>query len=124
MIIQINENWRIATDPSNWIVEKRNGTYTNKKTGEKMIKWDGLSFHSSCEAALNRLFELHLRYIDSDVPEEIIRQGREIAREITNALRFIESFGREVLEEVHSQGGFQATSATLEVEDEETVKIG
>ncbi len=106
MIVSVNDDWRIATDSSNWIVQKRNGWYKDKKTAQRCAKWDCVSYHRNCEAALNQLFELRVRHIDSDVPNEIIRLGRAIAAEITQACRFFEKFGGEVLAEIQSEDGF------------------
>ncbi len=113
MIIYINENWRIATDPSNWIIQKRNGWYKDKKSGEKLPKWDSIRFPSTLPSALNQLFELRVREIESDVPEEIIRQGKKIASEISQACKFLEKFGKEVLAEGLGEGGYGLTSATF-----------
>lgn len=45
MIIHLNPDWRIASDPRQWIVQKR-------RTAKGREKWDSKSFHVTLDSAV------------------------------------------------------------------------
>jgi hypothetical protein len=72
MIVQVNDQWRIASDSHCFMVQK-----ARKKNDSH--EWRSISFQSSLEAACGYFFELQLR----DDPAEIkgIRTALKYARD-------------------------------------------
>jgi len=50
MKIPINENWRIATDPQNFMIQKKTIVTEGKTKGE--IKWVTMGFYTNLSQAL------------------------------------------------------------------------
>lgn len=46
MLVEINENYRVTSDPRQFILQKRSGV--DKKTGE--VNWNSVSFHATLES--------------------------------------------------------------------------
>ncbi len=54
MIIQINPDWRIRSDPYNWIIEAR------RKGGTKE-RWDALGYYGDLDGAVLGLVQRRIR---------------------------------------------------------------
>jgi hypothetical protein len=50
MQIQINDLWRISTDPQNFIIEKKSTVQSGKTKGE--VKWNPMGFYTTLNMAL------------------------------------------------------------------------
>lgn len=74
MILPINDQWRIETDDQQWIVQEL--------VGKKRPEWVNRSFNSTLTQAMKRLYDLRVRRIESDKPEEISREIEHLQREI------------------------------------------
>ena len=55
MIIQINPDWRLASDPLQWILQRR-----KPRRGEP-DEWRALEFHKSLDGAVLALVRRHIR---------------------------------------------------------------
>ena len=73
MIIQINPDWRVASDPLQWILQKR---YQSK--GED--HWRPVAFFGRFEAALHELHRRRIRCLPGAYP------GSEALRPLSDAL--------------------------------------
>lgn len=86
MIININPDWRIASDPLQWIVQKR-----RKVNGSD--KWDSLTFFRDLERAVLWLARRRVLLMDGDYgPKALVPLGQALDRlesEIREALRTI-----------------------------------
>ena len=63
MIIQLNEDWRIASDPHQWLVQRRRAV-----NGQD--KWESLTFHKSLDKACLSLAQRQLRDLGTDYRTE------------------------------------------------------
>ena len=61
MILQVNEDWRIASDPLQWIVQRR---YMRKGKAD----WKSVAFHGSINAAAWWLAQRRVREIPGTYP--------------------------------------------------------
>ena len=52
LVAQLNERWRVVADPLQWILQKRKGTPSKKKSG-----WQGSSFCRTRKALLRNIRE-------------------------------------------------------------------
>ena len=59
MIIQVNENWRIASDAYQWIAQRR-------RTVKGRPKWEGVSFHRTFDSVVLWLAQRQLRDLEGD----------------------------------------------------------
>jgi len=74
----INENWRIDSDDSQWIVQKC--------TGLKKKEWKNQAYYPSLKGAITDLYRRGVRSIDSDDPETIMKEMKKFQEEIKSAL--------------------------------------
>ena len=58
IVIQINSDWRIVSDPLQWIVQRR-------RTVKGKVKWDSRTFHSDLGNAVMRLASAQVRTFDA-----------------------------------------------------------
>lgn len=65
MIISINPDWRIASDPLQWIVQKR-------RTVNGRDKWDRLAFFRDLERAVLWLVRRRVRLIEGEYGAEAL----------------------------------------------------
>ena len=83
-MIIINENWRIATDSHQWLVQRRRAV-----NGQD--KWESLTFHKSLDKACLSLAQRQLRDMGTDYRcEELIgfcRAVDSLKDEILTALK-------------------------------------
>lgn len=56
MIIRINHDWQIASDPLQWIVQKR-------RTVKGQDKWDSIAFFCDLDRAVIHLARRHVRML-------------------------------------------------------------
>ena len=92
MIIPINEEFRIATDPNQWMVEKAR---TRKGTRE----WEAKLFYPTFESALKGLGELMVRLSDAETLVDAIRDVEKVSTTLSQAL----TIRIDGLEEAQSQ---------------------
>ncbi len=59
MIIRINPDWRIASDPAQWIVQKR-------RTVKGHDRWENISYHADLDNAVLRLAQKRIWLMDGD----------------------------------------------------------
>ncbi len=59
MIIRINQDWRIASDPLQWVVQKR-------RTVKEQERWDNVSYHTGLDNAVLRLAQRRIWLMDGD----------------------------------------------------------
>ena len=77
MIISINEDWRLASDPLQWVLQK---SYQSK--GEE--QWQAKAFFGRLDAALQELHRRRIRCLPGTYP------GSEALRPLSDALIRIE----------------------------------
>ena len=65
MKIYFNKDWRICSDPLQWIVQKR-------RTVKGKDKWDSISFHNILDTAVYDLAENQIRYIEGDYSHKAV----------------------------------------------------
>ncbi len=57
MIIRINPDWRIRSDPCNWIVEKR-------RTGGTKERWNAVAYYGDLDKAIVGLVQRRIRVME------------------------------------------------------------
>ena len=92
MIIPVNEHYRIATDPNQWMVEKARTRNGNKDWAPKL-------FYPTFESALKGLGELMVRLSDAQTLVDAIRDVEKVSTTLSQAL----TIRIEGLEEIQSQ---------------------
>ena len=65
MKIYFNKDWRICSDPLQWIVQRR-------RTVKDKDKWDSISFHNILDTAVYSLAENQIRYIEGNYPHDAV----------------------------------------------------
>ena len=100
MIVHINRDWRIATDPHQWLVQKRRAV-----NGQD--KWGSLTYHKTLDKACLSLAQRQLRDLDTDYwCEELIgfcRAVDSLKSEIRAALRTVKTEA-EAWEDLRASG--------------------
>ena len=92
MIIPVNEQFRIATDPNQWIVEK-----ARTRNGKK--DWESKFFYPTFESALRGIGELMVRRSDAETLADAIGDVEMVSTTLSQAL----TIRIEGLEEAQSQ---------------------
>lgn len=65
MIIRINDDWRIASDPLQWIIQKR-------RTVKGQEKWDSLAFFGDLDRAVLHLARRRVRLLPGSYGPEAL----------------------------------------------------
>ena len=92
MIIPVNEQYRIATDPYQWMVERSRTRNGNKE-------WEPKLFYPTFKAALKGLGELMVRLSDAQTLVDAIGDVEKVSTTLSQAL----TIRIEGLEEAQSQ---------------------
>ena len=92
MIIPVNEHYRIATDPNQWMVEK-----ARTRNGKK--DWESKFFYPTFESALRGIGELMVRRSDAQTLADAIGDVEMVSTTLSQAL----TIRIEGLEEAQSQ---------------------
>ena len=92
MIIPINQQYRIATDPYQWIIQKK-----RTRCGEE--EWRAETYHPTFESALQSLGELLVRQSNAETLADALVEVRNVATQLSQAL----TIRIEGLEEAQSQ---------------------
>ena len=93
MIIPVNENYRIATDPNQWMVEKARTRNGNRE-------WEAKLFYPTFESALKGIGQLMVRLSDAQTLVDAIRDVEKVSTTLSQAL----TIRIEGLEESQDQG--------------------
>ena len=93
MIIPVNEQFRIATDPNQWMVEKARTRNGNRE-------WEAKLFYPTFESALKGLGELMVRLSDAQTLVDAIRDVEKVSTTLSQAL----TIRIQGLEESQDQG--------------------
>ena len=91
MIIPVNEQYRIATDAYQWVVER-----ARSRRGKKV--WESKLFYPTFESALKGLGELMVRLSDAETLVDAIGDVEKISTTLSRAL----TIRIDCLEEVKS----------------------
>ena len=86
MIINVNEGYRISSDESQWIVQRKS---VNKKNGN--INWKNLTYHSEFGRAVDSLLQRQIRMINGDDVYLISKKIDEISNELREACNRFDS---------------------------------
>ena len=79
--INITPALRIASDPHQWVVQKKEGD-----------KWAGLSYHTTLPHAVASLGQYMLRRSEAETFEQLIKDAAEITRVIKLAIPSVPDF--------------------------------
>ena len=79
MIIPINQQYRIATDPYQWIVQKK-----RSRNGKE--DWESQTYHSSIQSALQSLGEFMVRQSDAVTLADALTEVESITTTLSQAL--------------------------------------
>lgn len=86
MIIEVGTDFQIASDDNNYIIYERLKTpykYVDKRTNEtKITEWKPIKYPNSLESAYKLIFELKVKKIDQVEIKAIIREMKEIRKQI------------------------------------------
>ena len=79
MIIPIDQQYRIATDPYQWIVQK-------KRTRNSKEEWQSQTYHPTLESARMELLERMVRASDAQTPVDALADLEKITTTLSQAL--------------------------------------
>ena len=79
MIIPINQQYRIATDPYQWIVQKK-----RSRNGKE--DWESQTYHSSIQSALQSLGEFMVRQSDAASLTDALVEVENVTTTLSQAL--------------------------------------
>jgi len=79
MIIQLDENTKLATDENQWMLQKR-------KVVKGVTEWRSFAYFKDITSAAQYYAELMLRRSDVDTLAEAIKECKDIATRLTTAL--------------------------------------
>ncbi len=65
MIIQINPDWRIRSDPYNWIIEKR-------RQGGAKERWNAVAYYGDLDKAIVGLVQRRIRVMEGTYHAEAL----------------------------------------------------
>ena len=99
IVIQINSDWRIVSDPLQWIVQRR-------RTVKGKDKWDSRTFHSDLGNAVMRLASAHIRTFDAVVGPDALEVLCHFLDSLEN--KFLSAIG---------EAGIENAARRLHVED-------
>ena len=80
LIIRINEQYRVATDPYQWIIQR-------KRTRKGNEVWESQTYHPSVDAAVRSLGERMVRECKTDTLVDALKAVETIATTLSQALR-------------------------------------
>lgn len=95
--IEVTEDYRITSDNMNIIVNERYLADPTKAPNwkkreaegaspEPVEKWREISYHSTVESAMNKIVDKTILDSDAQTISELLREIREIRREISDVL--------------------------------------
>ena len=79
MIIQIDEQYRVTTDPYQWIVQK-------KRSRKGKEDWESQTYHPSLDAAIHSLWERLVRASDAETEVDALQDIERITTTFSQAL--------------------------------------
>ena len=79
LIIRINEQYRVATDPYQWIIQR-------KRTRKGNEDWESQTYHPSVDAAVRSLGERMVRECKTDTLVDALKAVETIATTLSQAL--------------------------------------
>ena len=79
MIIQIDEQYRVTTDPYQWIIQKKH----SRKDKED---WESQTYHPSLDAAIHSLWEYLVRASDAETEADALQDIERITTRFSQAL--------------------------------------
>ena len=79
MIIPINEQYRITTDPYQWIVQK-------KRSRKGKEDWESQTYHPSIQSALQSLGEFMVRQSDATTLTDALVEVENVTTTLSQAL--------------------------------------
>ena len=79
MIIPINQQYRIATDPYQWTIQKK-----RTRCGEE--EWRAETYHPTFESALQSLGELLFRQSDAETLTDALEAMKTVTTQLSQAL--------------------------------------
>ena len=82
MIININNEWRIRTEPLNWIIEKR----VWNKDKEKWGKWSAQAYPTSLASALYWLMDHQVKELPGEYGPEALKHLTDALAEIKDII--------------------------------------
>jgi len=65
VIVRINPDWRIESDPLQWIIQKR-------RTVKGAERWSNVSYHRTLDSAVVQLAQRRVRMIGGEYPPEAL----------------------------------------------------
>ena len=79
LIIRINEQYRVTTDPYQWIIQR-------KRTRKGNEVWESQTYHPSVDAAVRSLGERMVRECNTDTLVDALKAVETIATTLSEAL--------------------------------------
>ena len=80
LIIRINEQYRVATDPYQWIIQR-------KRTRKGNEVWESQTYHPSADAAVRSLGERMVRECKTDTLVDALKAVENIATTLSRAAK-------------------------------------
>lgn len=83
MILPINANWRIQSDPRSWAIETRQ---MRTRKGELVEEWRAVAWFSSLKNAVQGLAERMIRESEAQTVAEAAEDVKAVCAELCKAL--------------------------------------
>ena len=91
MTIRLNKDWRITSDPLQWIVQRR-------RTVKGEDRWEAVSFHGDFTGAVLSLVDKQVKSLPGEVPfEDLIALVHALDSVETNVIAAIRAAGLDML---------------------------
>lgn len=80
--IQINDRYRITTDPLQWIVQRRGWSEKHDDWGE----WNSIMYFGSLSGLVPALYDRLLRESEAEGMGELLKESERLSKTISDAL--------------------------------------
>lgn len=106
MIIEIDNEWRLSSDSLQWIVQRRNGWKTDRRSGKRVERWDAQEYWREWPDALDALFKMRIRLSGVKGPPDVcLEEMRMIHADFLRLKNRIAEMSRELPRETVSEEG-------------------
>ena len=84
MKIPLNDDYRLASDKYQWIVQRKRAVV---RQGKRVEEWENLSYHPTATKAVNHHAETLFRESDAETIDEAIEAAKRITTALSEALQ-------------------------------------
>lgn len=90
MQININKDYRLASDPCNIVLQKRNVYKKGKNAGQE--KWESIGYYNTLEQALKGYIDKRVKSSDAESIKEMLGICQDMKAEVENIFKEIKEW--------------------------------